>query len=86
MKKYVDRGGIMKQLNKRSVLFFKRVVSSTFFFSRRLALGKHCSTNQTLLSSEQFYYSPLVLLPQGKLFHKIVFTQECFSSSGACIS
>lgn len=31
MKKYVDRGGIMKQLNKRSVLFFKRVVSSTFF-------------------------------------------------------
>lgn len=27
MKKYVDRGGIMKQLNKRSVLFFKRVAS-----------------------------------------------------------
>lgn len=78
MKKYVDRGGIMKQLNKRSVLFFKRVVSSTFFFSRRLALGKHCSTNQTMLSSEQFYYSPLVLLPQGKLFHKIVLHKNAF--------
>lgn len=78
MKKYVDRGDIMKQLNKRSVLFFKRVVSISFLSRRRRALGKHRGANQTLLSSEQFSYSPLVLLPRGKLFHKIVFTQACF--------
>lgn len=86
MKKYVDRGGIMKQLNKRSVLFFKRVVSSTFFSAVGVRSENTVAQIKTLLSSEQFYYSPLVLLPQGKLFHKVVFTQECFWSSGACIS
>lgn len=64
MKNYVDRGGIMKQLNKRSVLFFNCVASLTFFFSKSRAANaatqtKCCST------PEQFCYCPLVLLPQG---------------------
>lgn len=93
MKKYVDRDGIMKQLNKRSVLFFKRTVSARLsagglpLFSANADRNEGVheeqrSTIQTLLRFEQFYYSPVVLLPRGKLFHKIVFTQARFEVAG----
>lgn len=33
--------------------------------------------NQAHPSFEHFYYSPVIVLLRGKLFHKIVFTQAC---------
>lgn len=48
MKNYVDRGGIMKQQNKRSVLFFKSVASLTFFQGRRGNTGNETKSRSLL--------------------------------------
>lgn len=72
MKSYVDKGGILEQLNKRSVLFFKCVASLTL----RVWLRSENTARQTS-TPEQFHYSPLALLLRGKYFHQMVFIQAC---------